>query len=243
MSRVREWRRLAACAAGALASTSAALAQEWGGSLVATSNYIFQGLSRSDHDVALQGDLHWRGARGEFLGAWASTADSATDGSAGLEVNLYAGRAWALSPRWTASANYARYWYPDAPSHAPNHDHDQWLASLSFEDRATVALGYAPNVVLYSYWANRLRKGREWSYEASFHQRLWREVALTTGVGYYDLSDLFRGSYWAWNGGLTLVRPHLQLTVARFSAQAVAHRVFGPKTADGRWAFTAAWRF
>lgn len=217
-------------------------AVDFGGSVVATTDYIYEGLSQTRHDPALQGDLHWRASDGSFIGVWATTANPPPDRSSGMELNLYAGHQWNLGPQWSATLTYTRYAYPDSRAHAL-YDHDEWRAALSFEDRVTVSAAFKPDVLRYSLWSDGYGRGAQWTYEATFRQALWHGLSLTAGAGYYDLDDLFRGSYWAWNGGLAYALPHLQLSAGRFGVQSVARRVFGGQTADGRWALTAVASF
>jgi uncharacterized protein (TIGR02001 family) len=221
---------------------SAAEAGEWGGSAAATTDYIYQGVTQSNHGAALQVDLHLQTAAGWFVGAWASTANPPPARIAGSEVNFYLGRSWSLNSRWLAALSYVRYWYPDTVP-GPSYDYDEVLARLSFEDRAAASIACAPNVTRYSLWSDRLRRGRECAYEASLRLPVSRKLDFTAGGGYYDLSALFRGSYWAWNTGLSLELHHLQLTLTRFGAQDAARRTFGAQTADGHWALSAVRRF
>ena len=88
-----------------------------------------------------------------------------------------------------------------------------------------------------------LSSGRQWSYEASARQPLWRRVALIGGLGYYDLEDLFGESYWGASAGAELAFEPLRFTLTRFFVDSNARRLFGSQTADDRWALTASWRF
>jgi len=212
------------------------------GSVVATTDYIFQGMTQSRHDPALQGDLHLNTARGWFGGVWASTANPPPDHAADLEINLYLGRTWILSSQWTAAASYTHYAYSGDAQHSA-YDHDEISARLAFADRASFAFACAPNVTRYSLTQDAVRQGRECSYEGAWRQPLTRRLALTAGVGYYDLSDLFPASYWAGHAGLSLALRRVQLTVSRFAVERPGRRAFAAQSADGRWAFTAAWRF
>jgi uncharacterized protein (TIGR02001 family) len=223
-------------------SDCAAAAPQVRGSLVATTDYVFQGLTQSSHDPALQGDLHLETVGGWFGGVWASTANPPPDRRAGAEINLYLGHTWIVSPQWTAAASYTRYAYPNGASQS-RYDHDEVLARVGYTDRASFAMACAPHIRRYSLLQDAVRQGRECSFEVTGRQPLGRRFALTAGMGYYDLSDLFPGSYWAWDGGVTLALPRLQLSLSRFAVQREAREAFGTLTADGHWAFTAAWRF
>ncbi len=75
----------------------------WNGSLALTSDYVQQGLSQTRGAPALQGGLraqldeHWT------VGTWASGIDRYDGPGANIEIDVYAARAWRLTPEWIAS--------------------------------------------------------------------------------------------------------------------------------------------
>src|SRR5262245_49824656 len=77
-----------------------------GGSLVATSDYVYRGLTHSARKPAVQADAHLQFSKAWFIGAWGSFATSTPQTQSRSEINLYAGRSWVLSQDWTASAHY-----------------------------------------------------------------------------------------------------------------------------------------
>ena len=89
----------AACGFGAARAADIKLS----GSLAVTSDYVQQGLSQTRGEPALQG-----GVRAQFderwtVGTWASGIDRYAGPSANLEIDLYAGRAFRITPEWIAS--------------------------------------------------------------------------------------------------------------------------------------------
>ena len=216
-----------------------------GGSIVATTNYVHRGLTQTERKAALQADAHLQTLTGWFLGAWGSLASSAPQVQSRSEINLYLGRVWTLSETWSLSTHYARYIYPDGRA-APRyyyHDYDELQAAVSFEDRATLSVAYAPGIKRFSLYGPGLSQGDQISYELSLRQPLWRNISLTAGVGHYDLSDLFHHSYWAASGGLELAVQRWTVTLTAFAVDGTARELFGPRTADGDGALTVAWRF
>lgn len=216
-----------------------------GGSVVATTDYVHRGLTQTERKAALQADAHLQSPSGWFVGAWGSLATSTTQVQSRSEINVYLGRVWTLSDSWSASAHYARYIYPDdraAPSYY-YHDYDELQAAVSYEDRATLSVAYAPGIKRFSLYGPGLRRGDQISYELSLRQPVWRNISLTAGIGHYDLSDLFHHSYWAASGGAELAVDRLTVTFTAFAVDGVARTLFGPRTADGHSALTVAWRF
>lgn len=70
----------------ALSATSQA---EWSATLTGTTDYLFNGVTQTGHQPAIQGSLDWAGASGLYAGAWASNVDFGDDTKA--EIDLYAG--------------------------------------------------------------------------------------------------------------------------------------------------------
>lgn len=216
-----------------------------GGSVVITTDYVYRGLTQSQSKAALQADVHLQTTSGWFAGAWGSLTSSPPPVQSRSEINLYLGKSWALSEDWTASAHYARYLYPDDRPWPRYYyqDYDELQLSVSLQDRLNLSLAWSPEVRRYALYGPQRRSGRQLSYEASLRQPLWRNLALTAGLGYYDLSDLFGESYWAWSGGAELAMARLTFTLSRFGTDRTARHLFGPLTADRHWALTAALRF
>jgi uncharacterized protein (TIGR02001 family) len=213
-----------------------------GGSVVATTDYVYRGLTHSGRKPALQADGHLQLSSGWFAGAWGSWATSVPATQSRSEVNLYAGRAWVLSPDWTASAHYARYLYPDKREWVRYFydDYDELQMAVSYQDRASLSVAYAPHMQRYGYGPVRAR-GRQLSYEASLRQPLWKRLNVTAGFGYYDVSNIFDGSYWACSAGMELGWERLTMTLSHFQVDGKARRLFGAQSADGTWTLTAAW--
>jgi uncharacterized protein (TIGR02001 family) len=202
-------------------------------------------LSQTDHGAAAQGDLHLKSSDGWFGGVWGSMAVSRPRRAVDSEVNLYLGHVWSLTPEWSGTLHYARDLYLDDRPFAEYFydEYDELQATFNWQARLVVSMAFSPEILRYSFAHDALRRGRQWSYEASFRQPVWRNLSLTAGLGHYDLGDHFGASYWAWSGGMELDVRQLQLTLTHFGVDDTAERMFGWQTADGRWALTAAWRF
>lgn len=234
---------LALAMAGGLCARAATI--DVGGSVVATTDYVFRGLTQSGRKAAVQADLHLQTPGGWFGGAWGSFAGSEPDFQSRSEVNLYLGRVWTLTPDWTTSTHYARYLYPDGRNWIRYYygNYDELQMSVSYQDRVTLSLALAPDIRRYSPYGLGRQEGKQLSYEASLRQPVWRNLALTAGLGYYDLKDLFDETYWAWSAGAEAGFERLRVTLTRFGAGEGARQLFGRQTADGHWALTAAWQF
>lgn len=231
-----------ACGALLLGGSRAAAADSgWGGSLVATTDYVFRGLSQTGGEAALQGDVHYRGEAGWFVGAWASSLDADAGYFGDLELNVYAGWGWTPAPDWSTRISYVRYAYPDASVHV-DYDYGELTGTVAYQDRVFASVGWAPDVIRGTRYGLG-RRGNAFSYELSARQPVWRWFGVAAGVGYYDYSDVIDYGYSSWNATLTASFGNAELDLARFGTDATARDLFGRETAGDRWALTAIWRF
>lgn len=72
------------------------------------SDYAFRGISQSDQRPAIQGGFDYEHSSGLYIGTWAS---SISDGSAGIETNLYGGYTFGAGP-FDFDIGLLRYYYP-----------------------------------------------------------------------------------------------------------------------------------
>lgn len=126
MRRVRMW---------ALAMTLLTGAAHAGvsGTVTATSDYDFRGISQSATDVALQGSLDWAHDSGFFLGAWASNVDFSSAGAdfgEEAEVDLYTGFSQSLDSGASWNAGFVYYLYPGAEYPGTDTKLDYWEVSV-----------------------------------------------------------------------------------------------------------------
>lgn len=85
-------------------------AQEWDGSITVVSDYRDRGVSQSDKDPAIQGNVELWFENGLTFGAWASSLDNAPSGG-DVEYNLYgsySGDVGALG-YWVAGAQFVGF--------------------------------------------------------------------------------------------------------------------------------------
>lgn len=87
------------------------------GSISATTDYRFRGLSQSNKDPAAQASININHESGLYIGTWVSTLDDQTSlpGYGDAEVDLYAGFTKTLDNGFGFDAGLLYYYYPDAP--------------------------------------------------------------------------------------------------------------------------------
>ena len=109
-----------------LASAASAQA-EITGTITATSDYDFRGITQSAQDPALQGSLDYAHDSGFYAGAWASNVDFDTQGD--IEVDLYAGFAGGETYLWDVGL----VWYTYPSSDGELLDFPEIYASLGYK--------------------------------------------------------------------------------------------------------------
>jgi len=209
--------------------------------VAATTDYIFRGVSQTYGGAALQGSLNYQRSDGWFAGIWASNVDPYPGGRPSTEIDAYGGFGWSITQDWTARATYTRYSYAWDRRPKP-YDYDELALALAFQDRVTLSVAYEPDATGKSI-EGYVRNHPAAAYELSSRWPLVRDLALTAGIGYYDLSHLFHLSYWAGSAGLEYSHGPLRVDLAHFTNDHTVSRLYEDASADGEWVLSAAWRF
>lgn len=214
---------------------------DWSGSLALTSDYLQQGLSQTRGEPALQGGV--RAALDErwTVGAWASSIDRYAGSDDTIEIDLYAARAWRITPEWIASLTATHYFYPGDTRYV-SYDYNELTASLGYRSMLFATVAWAPDYTDFSYRGLAADRSAL-SYELSASQPILRGWSGNLGVGYRDLGDLFDECYWYGHAGLTLTAKHFTLHLTYTYVDAAARQLFGHERADIAWSGTIIWRF
>ncbi|WP_242523160.1 TorF family putative porin [Thiocystis minor] len=75
---------------------------DWSATFTGASDYLFNGVTQTDHQPAAQASLDWSGAGGIYAGAWASNVDFGDDTTA--EVDGYLGYSVEYRPGYSIDA-------------------------------------------------------------------------------------------------------------------------------------------
>lgn len=110
-----------------------------------TSDYLFDGISQTQNDPALQASLDWSHESGFFLGTWASNVDFGAGDPADVEIDLYGGYAASDDSGWGWSVGFAHYTYTGAPS---SYDYTEFTAGLTLPTTTSVQAWVADDDVL-----------------------------------------------------------------------------------------------
>ncbi len=219
----------------------------FGGGLALTSDYIYRGVSESDGQGAVQGDLHLGSNGGSFLGAWASSRDASLDPYANSVLELYLGHRFELGTGWNATASARSHYFLGASNYQPSDDYQEISAALTYLDRWSVSVTSIPNAVRY-WFLLRLSRSPAWVADTSGQWALTPQWLLTAGAGYYYSSGTGPGinratGYAYGNLGAAYEWRAWRLDVGYFLAQDAARRIFPYPVASQHVAATLSWHF
>ena len=212
---------------------------KWTGSLALTSDYVQQGLSQTRGEPALQGGLRAQLDEQWAVGAWASSIDRYAGPGASLEIDVYAGRAWRLTPEWATTITATHYYYPNDVA---RYEYDEVTASLGYRSTLFATVAWSPNYVDKSYRGVASDRSAI-SYELSANQPLVGGWSGSIGVGYRDLSDLFDEAYWYGHTGVMYSAQRLAVHLTYTYVDQAARHLFGHERAALAWSGTLIWRF
>jgi uncharacterized protein (TIGR02001 family) len=214
---------------------------EWNGSLALTSDYIQQGLSQTRGEPAVQCGLRAQLDEQWAVGAWGSAIDRYPGSGANLEIDVYATRAWRLTPEWVTTLTATHYFYPNDTRYV-RYEYDEVAASIGYRSTLFATVAWAPNYADRSYRGVASDRSAL-SYEMSANQPLMGGWSGNVGVGYRDLSDLFDEAYWYGHAGLMYSAQRLAVHLTYTYVDSTARDLFGHERAALAWSGTLIWRF
>jgi uncharacterized protein (TIGR02001 family) len=213
----------------------------WSASIAATSDYVLRGISQSYDHAALQAGVNYRSTFGAFAGAWSSNVNPYPFRSSALELDLYAGYAWRLTPAFSAQATYTRYTYLDN-SRLRSYDYDELALGFKYLDRLALTWSWQPDASSYS----SLGYAHHRSVQAGEISSLWPVYGGLTAmasVGYYDLHRMFGVGYAAGSAGIGWIGSHAEVELIRYVSQSTVKRLYGQASANGSVVVAATFRF
>jgi uncharacterized protein (TIGR02001 family) len=226
---------LLACGAGAAAHAGP------GGSLDITSDYVLRGISQSDGQPVLQGDVHWTFPSGWSSGLWGSQLRFKPR-AATSELGAYLQWQGTVSGDFDLGAAYTHYAYPNDPRPV-SYDYDELAVSLAWRDQVYLAATWTPRLNLYSA-VDGLASNREiYTVEASWHRTLRPRFDFSVGLGFYDPQGVDYASYAYGNATLGWHYGHWRANLSAIWVQDALHRQYSPGPAGGPLTATVAWLF
>ena len=225
-----------------LVRTPLLAADAFGGSVSLTSDYLVRGVTRSDHDPALQLDLHYLTSIGLFAGLFVSNARIDANDSIDAEVSGYFGYAWTGSDDWHARALYSHYAYP-WNAHGSGYDYDEVSAQLSYQGWVQLSASYTPNYWRYNPREQELYSVAQESAEVNLQHPVFKKFSLIGGLGYAYIGGRYPGGYVYYSAGGAYDIGPFSLALSYVNTDERAKRLFYKAAADNRVIGTVIWRF
>jgi uncharacterized protein (TIGR02001 family) len=224
----------------ATANSRAALAGP-GGALTVTSDYVLRGVSQSNGEPVLQGDVHWNFPAGWSSGLWGSQLRfwprAATD-----ELGAYLQWQGTVSRDFDLGAAYTHYTYPNDPRPV-SYNYDELSVSLAWRDQIYLAATWTPRLNLYSATEGLASNRPVYTVEASWHRTIRPRFDLEVGLGFYDPQGVGYASYAYGNATLGWHYGHWRANLSAIWVQDALHRQYSPGPAGGPLTATVAWLF
>lgn len=211
------------------------------GSIGATSDFIYRGLSLSRGKPALQASVDVEFPREFYLGGFVANVDPNPGPSPGLEIDVWAGRYWRLANDISMDLRLSQYTYPDDPRRV-SYNRSELTGTLGFRNRLFVAAIYSPNTRAVGS-APGYKDDGAWAVEFSTRHAFNDRYSLNVGVGHYGLDGVYGGSYRYWNATLAADLSPFELQLAWLGTDSGAEDHFLGSTVGQRVALTALWRF
>jgi uncharacterized protein (TIGR02001 family) len=215
-------------------------AGDWTGGMAATSDYVLRGVSQTDGSPALQGTLSYQADRGWYAGAWVSTLNATgwfhPAGQAAAELDVFAGVTRTLTERWAIDARAVRYAYPDDGAFF-DYGYSELEVAINYRDTLRASVAWLPDATMvsqYGFGGNRTAL----AYELGVRQAVLPWMAVTAGIGYFDLDDLYSTGYAYWNVGLTARVGALTVDLGQYGSDTRGRELFGSHIAGPRTVLT-----
>jgi uncharacterized protein (TIGR02001 family) len=188
-----------------LATASAAHAEFPGsftGTITATSDYNWRGVTQTSQDPALQGSVDYSMENGFYAGAWASNVDFGDCCDEEVEIDLYTGFSGGETVTWDVGFVY--YWYPGAD----DLDFPEVYASVGYE-WVEAKLSYSSDFANYSEQAWYLEGNAAYELPANFG--LEAHIGYSTGDGIEEAYG--QDDYFDWAVGVTYALKNFGLSL------------------------------
>jgi len=215
----------------ALSAPSAA--DTWGGSIALTSDYFVRGISRSNDQAALQGDVHLASSSGFFGGLFASSVQIASSDSRNGEVSAFLGFAWTAGSDWRNKIVIDHYSYPW---------NDELSLDAAYQDWLDLSAVYSPNTPRYVEYSGLISVTAK-TIEANLQSPRSHRLAASAGVGYSYLDGPDAAGYVYWSLGANYDLAPLSVSLAYVDTSAAAKALFYNEAAHGRWTATLILHF
>lgn len=195
-----------------------------------TSDYVYRGISNSDENPAGQLGVDISTDIGLFGGVWASTTDITTGNRhRAREVDYYFGYVHYFDSDWSASISLNRYTYPGGTG-SVHYNYSELTGIIGFDDRIWFEVDYTDSIFGQNEAARHVEVLANWP--------LWSQYQLTTGMGYFDISDRAGGAYTHWQIGISRPVGWATVDLRYHDTRSASTRISTTDLADPRFVLT-----
>lgn len=206
-----------------------------------SSDYVVNGVTRSQGKPIAQAQLGWMGDAGWTAGVWLSTANPNPGPGPTYELEPYVGKRWALDRNWSVRTDLTRYMFrPRAVTyHSPAYDYTELRGAMSFRDLVDVSVTWSPDYSGYSLLgAERNRTMLTYEAAARFPAKRW--LTLSAGAGRRDLESGVGAGYWYWSAGAETAFDRMSFALSYIGTSGAALALYGDEYAGHRMVATVA---
>ncbi|HUQ11140.1 MAG TPA: TorF family putative porin [Steroidobacteraceae bacterium] len=211
------------------------------GSLGATSDFVYRGLSLTRGKPAAQASIDLEFPHEFYTGGFIATADPNPGPSPNLEFDVWAGKYWRITDEMSVDLRLSQYTYPDDPRRV-NYNRSEITATVGYRNQFFMAAIYSPNTRAVSA-APGYRDDGAWAFEISARHAFDERFAVAGGVGHYGLDGVYNQSFNYFNATLIADFKPFEFQLAWLGVDTDAAEIFPDDAVGNRVAFTALWRF
>jgi len=211
------------------------------GSIGGTTDFVFRGLSLTRGKPAAQGSIDVEFPKEFYVGGFVATCDPNPGESPAVELDVWAGRYWKVGENLSADVRLSQYTYPDDPRRV-SYNRTEITGTLGWRNQLFVAAIYSPNTRAVAS-SPGYDEGNAWAVEMSGRKPLGQNFAVSAGIGYYGLEEIYDDGYSYWNLTLTANFEPIELQLAYLGVDDGAAEHFREDAVGDRVALTALWRF
>jgi uncharacterized protein (TIGR02001 family) len=219
-----------------------AAADEWGGSLDVTSDYVVRGISRSNDQAALQLDLHYLNTSGFLAGVFASNARIDPNQPVDAELDGFLGFGWTAGPDWHGKILATHYAYPGT-RHGFDYRYDELDLDWTYQEWLDMSVTYSPDAPRFSFYRGGWLSVSAESAELNLQRPVLGKLSATAGAGYAFYGGPDSSGYAYGSVGAAYDLSPVSLVVSFVDTTAGAKTLFYNVASGRQWTGTVIWRF
>lgn len=219
-----------------------AVADEWGGSLDLTSDYVVRGISRTNDQAALQLDVHYLSTSGFLAGVFASNSRIEPGRPVEAELDGFVGFTWNAGPDWHGKILATHYAYPGAPRGA-DYTYNELSLEWTFEEWLDMGLTYSPDAPRFSSYRGGWYSTTAGSAELNVQRPVVGKLSATAGAGYAYYAGPDSTGYGYGSVGAAYDLSPVSLVLSFIDSTAGAKALFYNVPSGRQWTGTVIWRF